>query len=92
MSLNAPMSDVRYACPVDTTIRNLDETAYRRLTARTALGGKTMGEVVNEAIHAYLAQPDPGPKRSSLLDLPQEAYPEGAVRLSEQVDAILYGG
>ena len=81
-----------YYSSMDTTIRNLDETAYRRLKARAALDGKTMGDVVNEAIHAYLAQPDPGPKRSSLLDLPQEAYPEGAERLSEQVDAIVYGG
>jgi plasmid stability protein len=86
------MSDMCYTARVDTTIRNLDETAYRRLKARAALGGKTMGEVVNEAIHAYLAQPEVGPKRLSLLDLPQEDYAEGAERLSEQVDAIVYGG
>ena len=79
-----------YHVDMDTTIRNLDETAYRRLKARAALGGKTMGEVVNEAIHAYLAQPEPRPRGSSLLDLPQEEYP-GEERLSEEVDAIVYG-
>ena len=44
---------------MDTTIRNLDEAAYRELKARAALEGKTIGEAVNEAIRAYLAHPDP---------------------------------
>ncbi len=54
---------------MDTTIRNLDETAYRQLKARAALEGKTIGEMVNEAIRAFLARPDLLPKRDSLRDL-----------------------
>ena len=47
-----------YNAFMDTTIRNLDEGAYRSLKARAALAGKTVGEMVNEAIRAYLARPD----------------------------------
>lgn len=82
-----------YHAAVDTTIRNLDEQAYRALKARAALTGKTVGELVNEAIRLYLTatQPEPVPKRGSLGDLRPEEYPEGNERLSEEIDAIVYG-
>lgn len=76
---------------MDTTIRNLDERAYRGLRARAALAGKTMGEVVNEAMRAYLARPDTLPKTLSLRDLAPEAYPAGNERLSDEIDAVAYG-
>lgn len=76
---------------MDTTIRNLDEKAYRRLKARASLEGKTMGEVVNEAIRAYVARPGPEGRRGSLRRLRPQAYPEGTERLSEEVDAVVYG-
>jgi hypothetical protein len=76
---------------MDTTIRNLDESAYRELKARAALSGKTIGELVTEAIRGYLARPTALTKRGSLRDLTPEAYPKGNERLSEQVDAIVYG-
>lgn len=75
---------------MDTTIRNLDETAYRALKARAALTGKSVGELVNEAIRSYLARPDAHAKRGSLKDLQPEDYPEGNERLSEQVNEIVY--
>jgi plasmid stability protein len=37
---------------MDRTIRNLDEDVYRRLKARAALRGATVGELMNEAIRA----------------------------------------
>ena len=77
---------------MDTTIRNLDETAYRQLKARAALSGKTIGELVTAAIRSYLARPDALSKRGRLRDLRPEAYPKGNERLSEQIDAIVYGG
>lgn len=76
---------------MDTTIRNLDEAIYRALKARAALAGKTVGEMVNEAIRAYLARPDALPKTGSLRDLKPEPYPEGNERLSHEIDAIVYG-
>ena len=76
---------------MDTTIRNLDESAYRELKARAALSGKTIGELMTEAIRSYLARSTALTKRGSLRDLTPEAYPKGNERLSDQVDAIAYG-
>jgi plasmid stability protein len=76
---------------MDTTIRNLDERAYRELKARAALSGKTIGETVNEAIRAYLARPDLSRRAGSLADIEPLEYPEGNERLSERVDAVVYG-
>lgn len=77
---------------MDTTIRNLDDEAYRELKARAALSGRTIGDVLNEAIRAYLARPAPAPRGGTLGDLGAEPYPEGNERLSEEVDTIVYGG
>lgn len=76
---------------MDTTIRNLDEQTYRALKARAALTGRTIGETVNEAMRTYLARPGGGPKAGTLADLRPSAYPEGNERLSEEVDAVVYG-
>lgn len=77
---------------MDTTIRNLDEDAYRKLKARAALTGKTLGEAVNEAIRAYLAGPGSLERTGSLGELQPRPYPRGNERLSEEIDAVVYGG
>ena len=76
---------------MDTTIRNLDRSAYRELKARAALEGKTLGEMVNEAIQTFLARADRLPKRRSLKDLSPEPYGERNKRLSEEIDSTVYG-
>jgi len=76
---------------MDTTIRNLDARSYRALKARAALLGKTVGDAMNEAIRAYLARPESRPRRGSLRDLATEAYPAKNDRLSEEIDALVYG-
>lgn len=76
---------------MDTTIRNLDEAAYRELKARAALAGRTIGALLNEAIRCYLARPGGSERRGSLSDLRPEPYPEGSERFSEQIDDIGYG-
>jgi len=73
-------------------IRNLDARAYRRVKARAALAGKTVGEALNEAMVAWLARPGAQARDGTLRDLIPEAYPKGNERLSEEVDAIVYGG
>jgi hypothetical protein len=75
---------------MDTTIRNLDEAAYRELKARAAVEGKTIGQAVNAAIRDYLATPDPRRKRRSLRDWTPESYPPGNERLSMEVNDM-YG-
>lgn len=75
---------------MDTTIRNLDEQAYREARARAALEGRTVGDVVNEALRSYLKRTLPKGKRS-LAELRPEAFPEGNERLSGEIDRIVYG-
>lgn len=76
---------------VDTTIRNLDDEAYRAAKARAALEGRPVGEVVSEAIRAYVARPPPGRKRSVRTWKPED-FGKGTERLSEEIDEVLYGG
>ena len=80
-----------YNLAMDTTIRNLDPRAYRALKARAALEGKTVGEMMNKAIQAYLARPDPHGRRGTLGSWEPRLYPEGNERLSEEIDAVVYG-
>lgn len=75
---------------MDTTIRNLDEALYRRLKARAALEGKTVGEAMNEAMRRYLGAAGTGGAPVSLRDLKPEPYGQGNERLSEDVDSVLY--
>lgn len=75
---------------MDTTIRNLDEHVYRKLRARAMAAGMTVGEALNAAMRVYLASPDL-PKGSSLRALVPQAYPKGNERLSEEIDAQVYG-
>lgn len=75
---------------MDTTVRNLDEATYRELKARAALDGKTVGEALNEAMRAYLAQPRPR-KTRSILDWKPEDYGKANARLSQEIDEVAYG-
>ncbi len=75
---------------MDSTIRNLDAELYRKLRARAALRGMTVGEAVSEAMRAYLARPETS-KAGSLKDLAPEPFPDGNERLSEEIDAVVYG-
>ncbi len=76
---------------MDTTIRNLDVAAYRGLKARAAQRGKTVGEVMNDAIRFYLARSEPATRAGSLAQLVPERYPRGNKRLSEEIDRVVYG-
>lgn len=53
-------------------IRSLDPKAYRALKARAVLSGRTVGDLMSEAIQIYLAGPDPFARRGSLRDLTRE--------------------
>lgn len=76
---------------MDTTVRNLDEEAYRAIKARAAIEGKPVGEVISEAIRAYIATAPPFPKKGSLVDLPSWDWGPGNERVSKDIDKIVYG-
>lgn len=54
---------------MDTTIRNLDETAYRALRSQAVLQGRTVGDLINELMRSYLRKPEIKRERTSLRDL-----------------------
>jgi plasmid stability protein len=76
---------------MDTTIRNLDEQVYRELRARAVLEGRNVGDLVNEAMRAYLVRIQLNQGRATLRALEPEPFPEGNEFLSQEVDAIVYG-
>jgi plasmid stability protein len=76
---------------METTVRNLDEQAYRALRARAVLEGRTVGELITEAIRGYLVRATNVEKRGSLRALKPELFPEGNERLSSTIDSIVYG-
>lgn len=75
---------------MDTTVRNLDERAYRLLRSRAVLEGKTVGELMSEAIRVYLARQPLAPRTGSLRDLRPEPFPPGNEQLSSEIDGIVY--
>ncbi|MCC6587200.1 MAG: hypothetical protein IT168_10950 [Bryobacterales bacterium] len=76
---------------MDTTVRNLDPQAYRALRARAVLEGRTVGEMISEAIRVYLARVIMKPGGGTLRALRPEPYPEGSEGLSLEIDSIVYG-
>lgn len=76
--------------PMDTTVRNLDPEAYRRLKAWAAARGVTIGTALSEIIVDRI--PKTQPRLRSFGDLPSEDFGPGTETLSEDVDDILYGG
>jgi plasmid stability protein len=76
---------------MDTTVRNLDKEVYLAIRARAVLEGRTVGELISEAIRGYLATRQVKLGTGSLRSLRPEPYPEGNERLSSEVDAVVYG-
>jgi len=76
---------------MDTTVRNLDEQAYRALRARAVLEGRTVGELISEAIRSYLGRAAVKRGRATLRALRPEPFPEGNERLSSEIDTVVYG-
>lgn len=76
---------------MDTTIRNLDENAYRELKAKAALEGKSIGEAVSEAIRRYIGRSSELSRDRSLADLIPTDFGAGSEHLSRRVDQTVYG-
>jgi hypothetical protein len=55
---------------MDTLIRNIDAPTYRAARARAALEGRSVGDVVTEALRDYLARTAVAEDPSGLLDQP----------------------
>ena len=77
---------------MDTTIRNLDEKAYKRLKAKAAVEGITVGVAVSQAIESWLEEDKTKKRRVSLMDMKPESFGKKNARLSDEIDEILYAG
>jgi hypothetical protein len=53
--------------------------------------GRTVGELINEAIRGYLMRRTTKHGGVTLRALRPEPYPEGNEGLSQEIDAIVYG-
>ena len=76
---------------VDRTVRGLDEQSFKALQARAELEGRSIGDLLSEAIRAYLVRTTTAPKPGSLRALKPEPFPQGNEHLSLEVDSIVYG-
>ena len=74
---------------MDTTIRNIDENVYRKLKAKAALEGLSVGEAITEAIKTWLGYRKE--KKSSILNIKSVRSKRRNKMLSVEVDKILYG-
>jgi hypothetical protein len=70
------------------TVRNLDEQAHRAFRARAVLEGRTVGELISEAIRVYLQRHKVKRRAASLRDLRPEPFQEGNEHLSSEIHAI----
>ena len=89
------LSNMSYNDDMNATIRNIDERLYRSLKARAAGEGRSIGEVLNDAIREYLLSRkiQRGKRRSrpGFLDLGPVDLGPGTERLSDEIDELLYG-
>lgn len=81
---------------MDRMIRNVDPLVYRRFKAHAAAEGRTLGEVITEAMSRYMAgraRPRrPKKQRYSIADLPVFDGGPGSENWSMEIDEVLYGG
>jgi hypothetical protein len=72
---------------MDTTIRNIDEQSYREAHARAVLEGRTVGDVVNEALRSYLKR-SPERQAEPRGRLRPERFRDGNEGLSGEIDEL----
>lgn len=76
---------------MDTTIRNIDEEAYRRLRTYAAHEGKSIGEALSELVLRHVELPQRRRPKVSFWDLRPTGWGPGTEHTSEEVDKIVYG-
>ena len=59
--------------------------------AKASVEGRTIGDAVNEAIHAYVDWRGRSEKSGSLRVLRPQEFPLGNEWLSEEIDTVVYG-
>lgn len=55
------------------------------------MAGKTLDELVSQAIRAFLRSDEARKGSASLLDIEPESWGPGSERSSEEIDSVVYG-
>lgn len=76
---------------MDTTIRNIDDEAYRRLRTWAAHEGVSIGEALSRLVLEHVSLPERRRPKVSIWDLKPTGWGPGTERTSEEVDEIVYG-
>lgn len=76
---------------MDTTIRNIDEEAYRRLRTWAAHEGVSIGEALSQLVFQHVELPTKKRRKVSFWDYKPTGWGPGTERTSEEVDEIVYG-
>jgi hypothetical protein len=73
---------------MDRMIRNIDKSAYRLLKTQAASEGRTIGEVLSDAIRLYIGRPIQfkGKRNRALADLPVWDFGPGSEHWSDEVN------
>ncbi len=72
------------------TIRNLQETIFRRFKARAVEEDMKLGDALTQAMEMWLGMRKEKPKHK-LTGLPMSDWGKGNEHVSKNVDKILYG-
>jgi plasmid stability protein len=75
---------------MDALIPDLDDSTYRAIRARAALEGRPVGELITEALRAYLARTAATENMARLLDEPEECASAKQERTGPPVDEVVY--
>jgi len=75
--------------PIQITIRDVDEKIFREFKAETIRKGMKLGAAINFAMEKFRA--DLHEKKAKFTMLKPVDWGPGTERVSEEVDAIMYG-
>ena len=73
------------------TIRNINDSAYRKLKAKAAVENISVGAAVTQAIEVWLSKSKSKKGKVSILDIKPVPMGNKNKYLSEEIDKILYG-
>jgi len=83
-------TSVQLVKSMNLTIRDLNESVFRRFKARAVEEGMKLGEALTQAMDIWIKQSTDKPERS-LLDLETFDWGKGAEKVSAKIDEIMYG-
>ncbi len=76
---------------MNVTVRDLDETVYRRFKARAVEEGMKLGEALTQAMEMWVKQRVADKRSVRFMDIKPFNWGVGTEKTSVEVDQVLYG-